>query len=49
MADWAAAKDSAVLDDYSKENPRLNLGYVIDLGAKGHDLDEKIKDFVNLP
>ena len=26
MLDWAAVKDLAALDDYSKENPHLNLG-----------------------
>ena len=26
MLDWAAVKDLAALDDYSKENPNLNLG-----------------------
>ena len=26
MLDWAAVKDLAALDDYSKENPHLKLG-----------------------
>ena len=26
MLDWAAVKDLAALDEYSKENPHLNLG-----------------------
>jgi len=26
MLDWAAAKDLAALDEYSKENLHLNLG-----------------------
>ena len=26
MLDWAAIKDLAALDEYSKENPHLNLG-----------------------
>ena len=26
MLDWAAVKDLAALDEFSKENPHLNLG-----------------------
>ena len=26
MLDWSAVKDLAALDEYSKENPHLNLG-----------------------
>ena len=45
MLDWVADRNLAALDEYSKENPHINLGRIDVLGVKSGRIIEKNTGF----